>query len=84
MNYYTSANGIEPHLWKLIPLVGASLVFLMIWSMFWKGLALWHSSQRRQPWWFVILLIVNTAGLLEIIYIFAVAKVKLSKLFSSN
>jgi hypothetical protein len=81
MNYYTP-NGIESRVWEWIPFFGASLLLLMLWSLFWKGLALWHSSQRRQPWWFVILLVINTAGILEIIYLFAVAKVKLSKLFS--
>ncbi len=63
----------------------AGLVFILaIWSVFWKGLALWHSAGRREPWWFVILLVVNTAGILEIIYLFAVAKLKFSELFSKN
>ncbi len=82
MNYYSAPNGIDSHMWAWIPLIGGSLVLLLIWSVFWKGLALWHSANRRQPWWFVIMLVLNTAGILEIIYLFAVAKVKLSKLFS--
>jgi hypothetical protein len=62
---------------------GMSLFFvaLLVWSLFWKGLALWHSAKRHQPWWFVIMLVVNTAGILEIIYLFAVAKVKPDHLF---
>jgi hypothetical protein len=59
-------------------------VLLLLWSVFWKGLALWHSGRRGQPWWFVILLILNTAGILEIIYLFAVAKLKWSELFSKK
>jgi methionyl-tRNA synthetase len=55
---------------------------LLLWSIFWKGLALWHAAIRKQPWWFIILLLINTAGILEIIYLFAVAKLKLSELFS--
>lgn len=54
---------------------------LMIWSIFWKGLALWHSARKEQGWWFLILLVVNTAGILEIIYLFAVLKLKTSELF---
>lgn len=61
-----------------------ALPLLLIWSFFWKGLALWHSARRGQGWWFVILLFVNTLGLLEIIYLFAIAKVKAGKLFSKN
>jgi hypothetical protein len=57
------------------------LPFLLLWSFFWKGLALWHSARRGQPWWFVILLVVNTVGILEIIYLFAVAKLEWSELF---
>jgi hypothetical protein len=62
---------------------GGFIIFLL-WSLFWKGLALWHSAQKKQPWWFVILLVVNTLGILEIIYLFAVAKLKFSELFSKS
>ena len=60
------------------------LPLLLLWSTFWKGLALWHAGRRGQPWWFVILIIVNTVGILEIIYLFAVAKLKWSELFSKK
>ena len=43
---------------------------LSIWSLVWKGIALWKSSQRKQRNWFVALLIINTFGILEIIYLF--------------
>jgi hypothetical protein len=60
---------------------GAWLVVLIIWSLFWKGLALWHAGRRAQPWWFVIMLVINTVGILEIIYLFAVCKLKFGELF---
>jgi len=63
---------------------GPALFLLVLWSIFWKGLALWHSGRRGQPWWFVIFLVVNTVGILEIIYLFLVAKLKLSELFSKK
>lgn len=68
----------------LTAIPGPVLVLVLLWSLFWKGLALWHSAQRGQNWWFIILLIVNTIGILEIIYLFAVAKVRFSTLFSSR
>ena len=49
-----------------------------------EGLALWHAARRGQPWWFVILLVVNTVGILEIIYLFAVAKLKVNELFTKH
>lgn len=48
---------------------------LAIWSLIWSGLALWHAAQRREKWWFIIFLLVHTAGILEIIYLFFVAGV---------
>ncbi len=59
-----------------------ALPLLMLWGLFWKGLTLWHAGRRAQPWWFVILLVVNTAGILELIYLFGVLKVKRVELFS--
>lgn len=50
------------------------LVLLLItWSLVWKGLALWHAARLGHKAWFVALLVVNTLGILEIIYIFAIA-----------
>jgi methionyl-tRNA synthetase len=79
-NYY--AVGLGALTW--IPLFGPVLLILALWSIFWKGLALWHSAQRGQYWWFCVLLVVNTVGILEIIYLFAVAKLKFSTLFTSK
>jgi len=41
----------------------------LIWVLFWKGFALWRASQKKQLIWFMILLSVNSMGLLEIAYI---------------
>lgn len=57
---------------------------LAVWSLFWKGLALWHSSRRGQPWWFVVLLVINTAGILDIVYLFFFAKLKFDDLFRKH
>ena len=55
---------------------------IVLWALFWKGLALWHSARRGSPWWFVILLLVNMVGVLELFYLFFVAKLKPHELFS--
>ena len=73
-------SGAAPWIHALAPI----LPFLLLWEGFWKGLALWHSARRGQPWWFVILLVVNTVGILAIVYLFAVAKLKRSELFSNK
>ena len=38
-----------------------------------EGLALWKAARRDQLGWYLALLIINTVGLLPIIYIFLVA-----------
>jgi hypothetical protein len=50
------------------------LILAIFWIIPWKGYALWISARREQKWWFIILLIVNTLAILEIIYIFLIAK----------
>ena len=35
-----------------------------------KGLSLWHSARHSQKWWFIALLILNTLGILPLIYLF--------------
>ncbi|MFA6533306.1 MAG: DUF5652 family protein [Patescibacteria group bacterium] len=45
------------------------LIFLGIWELFWKGLALWKASQNKQRNWFIAILIINTVGILPIIFL---------------
>jgi methionyl-tRNA synthetase len=44
-------------------------LILTLWILVWKGLALWKSARRKQPIWFVIILITNTLAILPIIYL---------------
>jgi hypothetical protein len=46
---------------------------IMLWSFIWKGMALWKAGERKEKGWFLVLYIINTAGLLEIFYLFFVA-----------
>ena len=45
------------------------VLLLLIWSTVWKGIALWKSGRRGQKVWFVVILIMNTVGILEIVYL---------------
>ena len=53
------------------------LAIVVAWSLFWKGLALWKSARRGSQGWFVALLIINTLGIFEILYIFLFSEIKL-------
>jgi hypothetical protein len=50
------------------------VLLLMAWSAVWTGLALWHAAKRGEKWWFIIFLLVHTAGIAEILYLVFVAK----------
>jgi methionyl-tRNA synthetase len=39
-----------------------------------KGLALWRAGRNDQRGWFVALLLVNTLGILELIYLMTAGK----------
>jgi methionyl-tRNA synthetase len=82
MNIFNYWSGSSTIFW--VHSFAPILPLLLIWSGFWKALALWHSGRRGQTAWFIILLIVNTVGILEIIYLFLVIKLKLSELFSKK
>ena len=51
------------------------LLFLVIWSLIWKGFALWQAARRQEKWWFIPILILNTLGILEILYLFIFIKI---------
>ena len=52
------------------------LIILVIWSVIWKGIALWKCGRQNQLTWFVFILIFNTAGILPIIYLLFFQKSK--------
>ena len=66
--------------------LGAILLFvLMILVIVLKGYALWHAAKRDEKGWFIVLLVVNTLGILELVYLyFVVEKWKTKKPISET
>jgi hypothetical protein len=61
------------------------IIGLAVWVLPWKGVALWKAASAKNKVWFIILLIINTLGILEIIYIFLIAgKKNESSSFNGN
>lgn len=50
--------------------LGFLLVPVLAWSLFWKGYALWKAAKNDNKGWFVALMIINTMGILDILYIY--------------
>ena len=51
-------------------------IIILLWSIVWKLLALWKSARKGSLAWFIVLGIVNTIGILEILYIYVFSEMK--------
>jgi hypothetical protein len=54
----------------------AMIMLVIVWSLVWKIWSLWIAARRSQKIWFGVLMVVNTMGILEILYIFIFSKMK--------
>ena len=70
--YFEAVNQFITNNWQI-------LIPLLVWSAIWKGWALWKAGQLKDGVWFVALLVINTVGLLEIVYIFFFSRRELKK-----
>jgi len=55
------------------------IIILVLWTILWKIYAVWTAVKHNHKKWFVLLVILNTVGILEIIYIFKIAKKSLTE-----
>jgi len=56
------------------PIYIVGLIVLMVWSIIWKGLALWKAAKNNDNVWYILMLVLNTSGILEIIYYYFISK----------
>jgi divalent metal cation (Fe/Co/Zn/Cd) transporter len=50
------------------------LALFVIWELVWKGIGLWRAGRNNQFGWFLIMLVVNSLGIVEMIYLFSFQK----------
>lgn len=50
------------------------LWLIILWTLPWKGVALWKAAKNGHKRWFIAILVFNTLAVLEIIYIFFFSK----------
>ncbi len=53
------------------------IAIVLVWSIVIKGIALWKSARNEDKWWFIALLVINSLGLLELVYIIWFSKKKM-------
>jgi hypothetical protein len=49
---------------------------VVLWTLPWKGVALWKAAHNKHKKWFIAILILNTLAIVEILYIFFFSKKK--------
>ncbi len=59
----------SPFALGLTSMLAPIIAIVVLWTVILKGFALWHAARNSQKWWFIALLIINTLGILEIIYL---------------
>jgi len=69
MNYF----GVEG---MVLPIL---FYFLIFWEGVWKGIAMWKAGRNNQLAWFISIFILNTAGILPIVYLLFFRKNKVKK-----
>jgi len=53
-----------------IPIAALFIIIpLGIWELIWKGIALWKCGRNNQMKWFIAILVLNTIGILPIVYL---------------
>jgi len=50
------------------------IILISVWDGVWKLIALWKAATKRSLAWFIILAVINSAGILPILYIFVFSK----------
>lgn len=52
------------------------IIGLALWDGVWKAFAMYRAGANRSPGWFIALLLLNTVGILPILYLFVFGKKK--------
>lgn len=60
------------------------LGLLTAWTFFWKAVALWHAARNKQAAWYIVLWIINTLGILEIIYLLLFRRKRFDSIYMSR
>jgi len=58
-------NFITDNIIWILPLI----IIIEVFDLVFRGIALWRSAQNKHTAWFVLLLIINSVGILPIIYL---------------
>lgn len=55
------------------------IILAGIWSVVWTAIAMWKAARNGHKAWYIVLLLINTLGILDILYIYIWGKGKENK-----
>ena len=60
---------MEQQLHSMLPWLIPTIIIIAIWDAVWKLIAMWKAGRNNHLAWFICIAILNTVGILPIIYI---------------
>lgn len=57
-----------------------AVLALFIWEITWKGIGCWKAARKNDKFWYIALLVINSLGILPMLYIFIFSKLVKGKL----
>lgn len=69
MHYLASFTSLHSAWWPFAAIALPIVLAIAVWTILLKGFSLWYAARAGQKWWFIAILVVNTLGILEIIYL---------------
>jgi sorbitol-specific phosphotransferase system component IIC len=61
---------MEQQIHSMLPWLIPVIIILAIWDSVWKLIAMWKAGRNNHLAWFICIALINTLGILPIIYIF--------------
>lgn len=46
-----------------------AVAFLVVWDLVWKASGMWYALKNNQRNWFIAIFVLNTVGILPIVYL---------------
>lgn len=56
------------------PIFFGMIIFIAVWDGVWKLIAMWRACKNDSIVWYIVLAVLNTAGILPILYIYVFSK----------
>ena len=57
------------HIFETMPWFLPLIIILSIWEAVWKLIAMWKAGRNNHLAWFICIALINTVGILPIVYI---------------